>query len=100
MKKKILLGIVAIVAVIVGYNTVSGWVSGLNNDTGETPPITQTPITTSTPSILETIQNDIDALQKDMVTSKSNDDIMRAKLDQLIQMVQTLKAEIEAQSQK
>jgi len=100
MKKKILLGIVAIVAVIVGYNTVSGWVSGLNNDTGATPPVTQTPITTSAPSILETIQNDIDALQKDMVTSKSNDDIMRAKLDQLIQMVQTLKAEIAALSQK
>jgi peptidoglycan hydrolase CwlO-like protein len=96
MKKKIGIGVIIIIVLFVAWNTLSSKISWNNGDTTQEQqqPVTTTPLTLM--DSVKLIQEDIDAIQRDIITNKTNDAVIQAKLDQLIQIVQTLEAEIAA----
>jgi len=96
MKKKIVAGIIVIIIILIGYNVVKGKFN-LTSTTNNT---TQPPVTTTAPTIFDTIKSDIAKVQQDVIedviANRNNDAVIRAKLDQLIKMIQTLEAEVAA----
>lgn len=93
MKKKIVAGILVIIVVLIGYNVLKGKLDLTATNTDNT---TQPPVTTTAPTVLEIMKGDIAKIQSEIATSKNNDAVIQAKLDQIIQMMQTLEAEFAA----
>jgi septal ring factor EnvC (AmiA/AmiB activator) len=93
MKKKIVAGALVVIIALLGWNVLK---DKLNLGDAAIDNATQPPVTTTEPTILDSIKSDIAKVQQEVIANRNNDAVIQAKLDQLIKMIQTLEAEVAA----
>jgi len=82
--------VVAVVVLFLGYTGVKSIIDSTSaNTTADTPPIT-----TSAPTVLESLNLQLSELKAQVTSLKNNDAMMQAKLDQLIQALKSIEAEL------
>jgi chaperonin cofactor prefoldin len=88
--KKVFIGIVAVVILFLGYTGVKSIIDSASVSTETEKPV----VTTSAPTVLESLNLQLSDLKTQVTSLKNNDAIMQAKIDQLIQILKSIEAEL------